>query len=649
MKFSRLNRIETWGRNLSHSIPRVGLIFCAVFLASATWISAVDLHVDGANGADVGGCGSPASPCATIQYAVNLAVSDDLVKVSEGTHLYPGSGIDPCADNGINDPAVLCVLNKEVTVSGGYTWPDWDSRRVGASTVIDAQGLRRAVLVMQTSEVAPAAGLTLEAFTVRNGKVEGRSSGDFNEISGYGGGLLADNSTAVLRGVVFENNEVHGGDTAQDIGGDAAGGGAMFRGTRAQANLQFVRFTGNLAQGGNGAVRGGYGLGGGFGACCGASVTGSNVTVDSNTARGGDSTGSGEEVSGARADGLGGGVLFGAASFGDGTGGCTAELSHSRVTNNLAEGGSGTIAGSYAFGGGIFAEGKTLDPTSVILRDSLISGNASRGGTSFKGGPAYGGGIAIAEASLVVERSIVTDNSAVGGEGGSGSGSEKGSAMGGGIHLQRLTEAAVALSLADSVVAGNLAQVGVNGDLFLGGGGGGLSVQGACSPELEHVTLAHNRLTSGMIGHAIVLIAWPSPPIVAVKNCVIADHTDPSGSSALHAQTGAVFNLDTGIFAGNFADHNQGGWQAGVFNGLATFLNFSAAGFAAGGSPAFDYHLVESSEAVDRGASGLSTVDFDGQNRGVIPDLGADELGLAPEIFTDGFDGGGAWAWFGHS
>ena len=648
MRFFDLNQTEKWGRNPTHSIPGVGLMFCAVLLTSPTQVSAVDLHVDATNGVDVGGCGSPTSPCATIQYAVNLAVTGDLVKVSEGTYLYPGSGTDPCAGNGIDDPAVLCILNKNVTVSGGYTWPNWDLKRVGASSVIDAQGARRAVLVMQTSEVAPVAGLTLEAFTVRNGRVEGLSSGDFNAISGYGGGLLADNAAVALRGVTFEGNKVFGGDTPQNVGGDGAGGGAMFRGTRASANLEYVSFVDNLAQGGDGAVRGGYGLGGGFGACCGAVVNGFNVLVDSNTAQGGDSTGSGDD-SGARADGLGGGVLFGVASFGDGTGGCTAELSHSRVTNNLAKGGVGTLAGSYAFGGGIFAEGKTLDPTSVTLRDSSVFNNAARGGSSLKGGPAYGGGIATAEASLDVERSIVFDNSAVGGEGGAGSGSEKGSAMGGGIHLQRLTEAAVALSLADSVVAGNLAQVGVSGDLFLGGGGGGLSVQGACSPVLEHVTFAHNRLTSGMIGHAIVLIAWPSAPTVAVKNSVIADHTDPSGSSALHAQTGAVFNLDTGIFANNFADHNQGGYQAGVFNGLGTFLNFSSAGFAAGGPPAYDYHLVESSEAVDRGVSGLSTVDFDGQNRGVITDLGADELGLAPGIFSDGFDSGGAWAWSGNS
>ena len=628
-------------------IARTGVF--AFVLLSSVLASGIERYVDVVHGGDGPGCGSAASPCASIQYAVNLSGSGDEVRVAEGTYFYAGASIDPCIVSGFGGPAVLCLMDKSITVRGGYSWPDWVSGRAGVTTVIDAQSMRQGVHLVDTSPASTPMTLTLESATIRNGRVEGASSGDFSSVSAYGGGLLSRNSAVVLRGVVFENNQAVGGTTTQQYGGDGGGGGAWFRGVPAEVTLEFVTFTSNLAVGGSGAERGGYALGGGFGACCGAMVTGNGIRVKKNTARGGTSSGTGD-VSGARADGLGGGIAFGTAYNGDGTGGSSCDLSAISIVENLAEGGAGETYGAYAFGGGLFAEGLSLDPTSVTLRDATISGNTARGGSSLKAAPAFGGGVATAEASLILERARVIGNRAVGGDGGVGSGSDRGSGLGGGIHVQRLSTASVGISIRNTIVSDNSVEAGASGDYFSGGGGGGLSAQGAINPLIEHVTFARNQLNfQGLIGLAVVLVAFPAPPTIDLRYAIVADHQSIIGTPALFAQSGSVVNLDTGLFAGNFQDTNDGKPGSGTFTGLGSFVSFASAGFVAPGPPFYDYHLAVSSEAVDRGGSSAATLDFEGQKRDAIPDLGADELGLSSEIFADGFESSGTWAWSGRS
>lgn len=624
-------------------------MFASTVLLWSAQALAIERYVDVVNGGDGPGCGSTASPCATIQYAVNLSASGDEVRVAEGTYVYAGASVDPCVVPGIDSPTVLCVLDKEVTIRGGYSSPNWTGRKAGALTIIDAQSLRRGVYAVDTSPATTPTSLTLEGVKIRNGRVEGASSGDFFAVSAYGGGLLAHNAAVELRGVVFENNQAVGGTTTQQYGGDGGGGGAWFRGVLAAVSLEFVTFFSNDAYGGNGAERGGYALGGGFGACCGASLTGENIRVEGNTALGGGSSGAGD-VTGARADGLGGGVAMGTAYNGDGTGGSTCELSLISIIDNVAQGGAGATYGAYAFGGGLFAEGLALDPTSVTLRDATISGNNALGGSSFKAAPAFGGGVATAEASLLLERAEVTNNRATGGDGGVGPGSDRGTGLGGGIHVQRLSTASVSVTLRNTVVADNSVESGASGDFYPGGGGGGLSAQGNINPLLEHVTFARNQIDHpGLIGLALLLVAFPAPPTLDLKYAVVADHDTISGKSALFAQSGSVFNLDTGLFAGNFDDTNNGDPGAGTYTGLGSFLNFASAGFVDPGPPSFDYHVASNSESIDRGTGSAVTLDFDGQARDLIPDLGADEVGLASALFADGFESSGVWGWSSYS
>lgn len=617
----------------------------AAGLMVASYGSATTHHVDGATGIDQVGCGTTADPCATIQFAVNLAQSGDEIRVASGTQSYPGAAVDPCDGAPIEAPAVVCVLNTQVTIRGGFEPPDWSQPAPGGLTTLDGGSTRRVVLVLRTAPTAPETALTLEDARIHNGRAEGQSSGSFNEISAYGGGLLADNSRIVLRRVEFVNNRVVGGSTSQDFGGDGAGGGAMLRGVRSGSILESVSFTTNEARGGNGSIRGGYGLGGGLGTCCGTTLTVLDLNLASNTAQGGSSAGSGD-LSGARGDGLGGGAAFGVADFGDGTGGSTVTIEGAVVTGNTAQGGAGTTAGAYAAGGGLFVEGKTLDPSTLILRGAVVTDNQALGGSSVKGGPSLGGGITAADASLVVERSALTRNSCVGGTGGSGAGSERGSGLGGGIHAQKLGTGSPTVQVRNTIIAHNTAAIGASGDLFLGGGGGGMTIQGSLDPILEHVTFAGNILNSnGMLGHAIALVAFPATPTVDLKYSIVAGHSDPAGPSALHAQSGTVFNLDSGLFSENWDDTNVGAPGAGSFVGLGSYSVVGSVGFASPGLPDLDYHLLPSSPAIDPGSGSAESVDFEGQSRDAFPDHGADELGTPDGIFEDGFESGSFGAW----
>ena len=122
--------------------------------------------------APAGSCGS-VTPChGTIQEAVDAANNGDVIKVAQGT--YTGVLSD------------VVVINKGVSVLGGYATSDWDrADPANQPSIINAERLRRGV----TIEGQNMPTITLQGITIQNG--HGFTAG--------GGGILIKNGTAIVQ------------------------------------------------------------------------------------------------------------------------------------------------------------------------------------------------------------------------------------------------------------------------------------------------------------------------------------------------------------------------------------------------------------------------------------------------------------------
>src|SRR5262249_16180631 len=94
-------------------------------------------------GADSGGCGAADAPCRTIQFVIDVLVAPGgaaTIKVATGTY----SQLASCAVGTGADSSVVCIVDREIHLLGGFVPPNWDTA-VGdpAATVIDAQGQGR--------------------------------------------------------------------------------------------------------------------------------------------------------------------------------------------------------------------------------------------------------------------------------------------------------------------------------------------------------------------------------------------------------------------------------------------------------------------------------------------------------------------------
>lgn len=555
------------------------------------------------SGNDAAGCGGSDSPCRTIQYAVNASATNDEILVAAGTYTYSGS-LDPCAQY-IDDEAIVCVLNKKLIIRGGFADGAWTTADPDANpTVIDGADQHRGILVQRTSSGAPAAGLVMEGFTVRRGRVQGSATGGDAKTFAFGAGLIADFGTIELRDLIFRENQALGGDTTSAYGGAAAGGGVALR-SCPTASIENVRFESNRAEGGSGGDRGGFGIGGGL-FTFDTSLVASDLTFTLNRAVGGNTSGSGT-AGGERGDGQGGGMAI--------QEGSDAVVTGVVAYGNQAIGGNaGTNAGG-AFGGGLYTEKATLE---LIAADAYD--NVAIGGDGANGGISSGGGFMSQNSDVTIDKSRMADNRATGGYGTA----NRGPGGGGGAYISRLGSGGSAV-ITNSIFADNLAEMG-GGGTPPGGGGGGLFLQGL-QATLDHVTVADNRLgVMPMQGTGIVVLSGTSGANVTIRHSIIADHTS-TGGAALHVQPGNTVTLVRGIFSGNNDNDNSNGspGPAGTFNGLNTMLSTGPLDFVSPGAPSFDYHIESTSPAVNQATSSNYTVDFDGQTRIGTPDIGADE------------------------
>ena len=567
------------------------------------------------NGADNVSCGSEALPCRSIQYVVNRAASGDSILVAGGTYVF-NAAADPCIGYGIGTTGVVCVVNKSLSIYGGYTGTNWavpDPER--NLTVLDGQTAQRGVFVASTG---PLTNFTLQGFTIRRGKAMGNPARTgFDKYYAYGGGLVSEFANIALKDLVCTDNQSIGENTGSGsgyvYGGAGSGGGVAVR--WGSASLENIQFISNTAQGGQGSVRGGYSLGGGLYSFR-TIMTGTYLYFDGNVSRAGNSAGDGADGGGERSDGLGGAGSFG----GEGN---RVLLSNVLAVNNLAQGGNAANRSGGAFGGAF-----KVELGMFTLRDALVRDNMARGGAAINGWLGNGGGVEAIEAEVHLDRVSIVHNRAIGGTGSSGT---RGAAGGGGINSTAIGGSFTpVLMITNSVVADNSVEEGP-GAIPAGGGAGGVWIQ-STRAELNHVTIARNTVSEDMDGQAVLLIEIGSKGARAkITNSIIADHVNAwpaATNAAVHVKPLNTLTLTQNLLFGNTKDTNSNGSPAPA--GAFTFLGTTYSGnpyFVAPGAPGYNYGIGPSSGAIDHALASALAVDRSGflRPRGPASDLGAHE------------------------
>lgn len=563
------------------------------------------------DGTDSGTCSTPASRCQSIQYAVNVSnQTGDTILVAAGT--YSATSPTVCANP--NVPAsVVCIVDKQMTIQGGYTTSNWSTPNYdGNLTFIDGGGATtgiRGVFLLGLSGYP--ANLTMQGFTIQNS----HGVGPFlpGDPSGFGGGMEVGTSYVTLRDMKFKNNNVYGQAGAGGVAG-GAGLAILNNGTQPGSLLERVTFENNTSIATDG---------GGQGFAHGALyVARSAITIDVATFTNNKAT---TQKSGGYSHG---GAFSGAVG--------TMTLRRITATNNQAIGGNGG-GGGAAFGGAIYAE----DTSSVTISDSYIYNNRALGGNATNGGFGAGGGVLFFHSSGSIDRTFVISNTAQGGN--TTGGGNAGPPGGGGVYLWEPSGSPNSVNLTNVIVAENLSTPGT-GASNNQGGGGGAQIQGITA-NLNHVTFARNRLGSPVfLGQGILVLgAQPSPggtdATVNINNSIIASHTlGSSGAYAVEVFCNSHLTFGNGLFAENTANRNWHQTFGTCVSGNGSMQQaMGGAGFSSI-VPPYDYHITVGSDARDQATGSLTSIDIDGNSRPYpsngTSDYGADEYIGPPPVLT---------------
>jgi hypothetical protein len=569
-------------------------------------------------GSDWGNCTNPSTPRRTIQYAINQATHGDTVRVAAGTYTREAAS-DLCSIY-LGYPTVVCIINKDLTLIGGYPSGNWSfSDPVAYPTIIDGQWQHRGVWVQDTEPAnPPTAGITMDGFTVRHGLAAGQPSGSDAQTFAFGGGLLADHSRVTLRNMRFENNIAAGGGRYNPYGGSAAGAAVAIRKSIGTVSLERLVFRQNWSIGGPGTVRGGYAMGAGL-FLLRTTTDASMLELYENASDAGNTSGNGM-LSGETADAFGAITIMGYADV---------RLRDIIARYNRVRGGNAATHAGGGFGGAIMAEGLPttdadgdgqLESVTLRISECELTDNLSEGGEGSNGGYAAGGAISTIHSTVFVSRCKVLRNTAQGGNGTS----LQGPAGGGGVHFHNINFGTPTVYMDNSLIAHNTARAGTGG--IVGGGGGGVWLQGITA-SLVHNTIANNCLNFPLLGSAIAVLSYgvqsgPKPAYIHYN--IIANHTqtcDPN-SGALFVHDNTTAHLNRNLFFNNF--RNTFILNSGVIHGFDSSV-FANPRFIGGAQPEHAFQITAASGAINQGYGSSATNDIAGRPRVGMPDLGAYE------------------------
>ncbi|RLC88181.1 MAG: hypothetical protein DRI79_07880, partial [Chloroflexi bacterium] len=343
------------------------------------------IRVDGATGTDAPGCGSAASPCRTVQYAVDQAQPGEEIRVATG--VYTGVQGRPVPAGYPNPPASNLItqvvyISKTVTIRGGYTTTNWTTPNpVSYPTTLDAQGLGRVMVI--AGEISP----TVEGLRLTGGDAAGLGgspSAGWNE----GGGMYIINATAAIsNNRVFSNTNIANGD-----------GGGLYL-WESPSTLSGNTVSSNTADFGGGLFlyRSAAALSGNTVSANTAANNGGGLHLYASTATLTDNT-----ISYNTADHRGGGLrlYYSAATLSDNT-----------IYSNTADFGGGLyLWESAAMLSGNTVSYNTADFGGGLLLDhsaATLSGNTVSYNTAYRGGGLY-----LYESPSTLTNTVVTDNRA---------------------------------------------------------------------------------------------------------------------------------------------------------------------------------------------------------------------------------------------
>lgn len=507
--------------------------------------------------------GPPACDFTTIQAAVDISSSGDLIKVAGGTYtdLHARS-----APSGYIGPAVITqvvYITQAVTIRGGYTTTNGFADPPNPATnrtTLNAHGQGRVLLV--AGDITP----TIDGLHITEGSAAGLEGVRWYDA---GGAIFCLTATATISGnQIFSNTAEWGG------------GIFLYRSSATLTGNSIISNTTSAASGG------------------GVYIYESIATLRDNS------------ISGNAARGYGGGLSMAYS---------TARIISNTFSANSANWYNGGGINSYRsdatlVGNTLYANrandggGLCLSESTAVLDGNTFFGNWARA--------CCGGGLLLLQSAVTLSRNTVSSNLAMYAGGGlylyqskatvngdtiSGNGAGH---YGGGLHLYSDS----ALTLTNSVIADNGASHCA---------GAGLCIWGS-SARLLHSTIARNRGGEGGSGVCVGDDPWGAHSIMTLTSTILVSHT-----VGITVSAGSTATLEATLWgSGDWANGTDCGGTGTIITGTINVWGEPAFVDPEAG----DYHISPGSAALDRGIEVWVRTDIDHQPRPYqLPDLGADE------------------------